>query len=38
MVPLKFAEKTDIDFVAAEAETNNTRVTGTFEILLVING
>jgi hypothetical protein len=38
MVPLKFAEKTDIDFLAAEAETNNTRVTGTFEILLVING
>ena len=36
-IPLKFAEKTDIDFIATEAETNNTRVTGTFEILLVSN-
>jgi len=36
--PIKFSEKTDIDLLAAEAETNNTRVTGTFEILLVSNG
>ena len=36
-IPIKFSEKTDIDFVAAEAETSNTRVTGTFEILLVSN-
>jgi len=36
-IPLRFVEKTDIDFVAAEAETNGTKITGTFEILLVRN-
>jgi hypothetical protein len=36
-IPLRFSEKTDIDFVASETETNNTRITGTFEILLVSN-
>jgi hypothetical protein len=36
-IPIVLSEKTDIDFVAADAETNNTRITGTFEILLVSN-
>jgi hypothetical protein len=36
-IPIVLAEKTDIDFVATEAEANNTRITGTFEILLVSN-
>ena len=34
-VPLKLEEKTDIDLRASEVETNNTRVTGTFDLLLV---
>lgn len=36
-IPIVLAEKTDIDFVAAEAETSNTRITATFELLLVLN-
>jgi len=36
-VPLKFIEKTDIDFRLAEVETSNTRVTANFDMLLVLN-
>ena len=34
-VPLKFTEKTDIDVRIAEVETNNTRCTSNFALLLV---
>ena len=36
-IPLGFDEKTDIDFRLAEVETNNTRVTANFDMLLVRN-
>ena len=36
-IPIVLPEKTDVDFLASDAETNNTRITGTFEILLVQN-
>jgi len=34
-IPLKLPEKTDIDVRAAEVGTNNTRITNTFDMLLV---
>lgn len=34
-IPLKLSEKTDIDVRAAEVGTNNTRITSTFDLLLV---
>lgn len=36
-IPLKFEEKTDIDFRMAEVETNDTRCTANFDMLLVEN-
>jgi len=33
--PIRLNEKTDIELRASEVETNNTRVTGTFDLLLV---
>ena len=34
-LPIKIEEKTDLEIRASEAETNNTRVTATFDLLLV---
>lgn len=36
-IPLKFPEKTDLEVRASEVETNGTRVTANFDLLLVDN-
>ena len=36
-IPLKFPEKTDLEVRASEVESNNTRVTANFDLLLVDN-
>lgn len=38
LAPVKFTEKTDIDVVVENADTNNTRVSTNFTLILVENG
>ena len=37
VVPLKFTEKSDLDLRSADVESNNTRVTANFDLILIKN-
>jgi len=37
VVPLKFLEKSDLDLRSADVESNNTRVTANFDLILIKN-